>query len=517
MNPILPIAAGGAALLFLLTKQSDAKSPPPSSTTPEGSPPATRPAPSPGLTNRPTSELSDAQRERMAEALGRLGVSPATGKLSGAADAEAIQFATTVIGELEAAGFRDAAQILRGYTDEAAKAVKTPAEASPIAQAASAVMTKEQAEYVARVLALERDPKKIGLLVDWLKKLPPSPQRDSFIQMAQALALQLEAANVTTDTLDRIDQVITSSPDEPDEPAPAPKPPVYTATSPGLPTGKPPVVSPAPVKPPPEKPKAVPPTPVPQPVPAPLTDAEIVARQLVTHLGALQQKHGVKGAKGKEDKMLVKKFQSFGGTTVDGSAGPATFILLAAKGAVNLPLVYYWPKTATAATVAEYRSMLEKIAAALEKNGRRDEANTLRVSIAREHGEGGINGPLYGAPAAAARPSAPTAPAPRPSAPAPAPTAAPQPGGVAVDPYPQWPLLKKGAPKSEMVKTLQRALMNPGSMGRVYNVGTIDGDFGKNTDAAVRAFQKDAGMSAKDQDGVVGPMTRLALRKFGKW
>lgn len=523
LNPLIPIAALGAlGFVFLSSKKSDAKT----NTTPEGQggpplglPPQnnTTPAPLPPPVStgpRPTSELSEAQRARMAEALGRLGVSPATGKLSGAADAAAIQFATQVIGELEAANFKEAAAILRGYTDEAAKAVQTPPEAAPIAQAATGAMTKEQAEYVARVLSLERDPNKIGLLIDWLKKLAPSPQRDVFIQMAQALALQLEAANITTDTLDKIDQVITSTPEEP-EPASPPvytPPPSYTATSPGLPT--------APPQPLPEQPAVVPPQPVPQPTPKPLTDAEIVARQVHTMLTQLQSQYGVKGAKGKEDKALVKKFQSLVGLGADGAAGPGTFLMLAAKGAVTLPLVYYWPKTATAATVAEYRTNLEKIAQKLEQAGRRADANTLRASIAREHGEGGINGPLYGAPAAAARPATP-APAPRPAAAAPAPAPMGPPpapsSGLAVDPYPNWPLLKRGAPKSDMVRAIQRALNNPGSLGKVHYAGIIDGDYGGGTESAVRAFQRDAGMVAKDQDGQVGPKTRLALRKFGKW
>lgn len=517
LNPFIPIAALGALGFLFFSSKSDAKAP--ASTTPEGQggPPLGTPStPATPSGPRPTSELSDAQRERMAEALGRLGVSPATGKLSGAADAAAIQFATQVIGELEAANFKEAAAILRGYTDEAAKSVQTPPQAAPIAQAAQAVMTKEQAEYVARVLALERDPNKIGLLIDWLKKLPPSEQRDTFIQMAQALALQLEAANITTDTLDKIDQVIQATP----EPPAAPAPPVYTATSPGLPTGSPPVViAPAP-KPLPERPATVPAQPTPNPAPAPLTDAEIVGRQLLTNLVTVQNKYGVKGAKGREDKALVKKFQSLVGLDPDGSAGPATFLVLAAKGAITLPLVYYWPKTATAATVAEYRTNLEKIAQKHEQAGRRDQANTLRVSIAREHGEGGINGPLFGAPAASAAPKPATTAAPKPAPQAASPAvgpAAPNPApGIAVDPYPNWRLLKRGM-SGEDVKKLQLALLSPGATGKIYNVGTVDGQFGGGTETQVKAFQKDAGFTGKNIDGQVGPATRLALRKLGKW
>lgn len=526
LNPLLPIAGLGALAFLFLGKKSSAATPPGTNggggaSTPEGQgapsgatrPPGTTTTTSP-LSNapRPTSELSEAQRSRMAEALGRLGVSPATGKLSGAADADAIRFATQVVGELDAAGFKDAAAALRGYVDEASKAVKTPVEAAPVAQAAQAAgMTADQAAYAARLLALERDPNKIGIFIDWLKKLAPSPQRDTFIQMAQALALQLAAANATTQTLDKITEVIESSPELPDEEDYSPKPPVYTSTSPGLPTGTPPRTLP-------ETPTNVPKTPVPQKPPAPLTDGEIVARSVVANLGANQQKYGVKGAKGKEDRLLVKKFQAIVGLNQDGNAGPATLILLAGKGAVNLPLVYYWPKAATAATVAEYRSNLEKIAKKLEENGRRDEANTLRVAIAREHGEGGINGPLFGAPAAAPRPAAPVAP--RPAAVS-TPSAA-----AGADPFPGQRLLMLTSPlqKGEDVRRWQTALKK--GFGRTsYDVGDIDGAFGKKSDEMTRAFQKDfnAALPPGNEklflavDGKVGPAVRARARALGMW
>lgn len=465
---------------------------------------------------RPTSELSDAQRERMAEALGRLGVSPATGKLSGAADAEAIRFATQVVGELDAAGFKDAAKALRGYVDEASKVVKTPTEAAPIATAAQAAgLTKEQAEYAARVLALERDPNKIGIFIDWLKKLPPTPQRDTFIQMAQALAFQLAAANITTNTLDQINQVITSSPEAPDEE------PVYT--TPASTATRPPATTSTPSTAPPEQPVKVPATPVPQAVPKPLSEIELVGRSLLNNLIATQKKYGVKAAKGKEDRMLVKKFQGLAGLTADGNAGPATLLILATKGALELPLVYYWPKTATAATVAEYRTALENIAKKHEQLGSRDQANTLRVSIAREHGEGGINGPLFGAPAvstskppvtAVPKPAATTAPKPAAAPPKPSNVVSIVPG----DPTPGARILTIGIPKGNDVVAWQQGLARGFTFsGMQFNyaslVGKPDGIFGNGTANATKAFQKQVGLTPVD--GKVGPATRAKAHALG--
>jgi N-acetyl-anhydromuramyl-L-alanine amidase AmpD len=68
------------------------------------------------------------------------------------------------------------------------------------------------------------------------------------------------------------------------------------------------------------------------------------------------------------------------------------------------------------------------------------------------------------------------------------------------------PLLSKGSAGNE-VKTLQRLLY---AMG--YNLGTnpIDGDFGKNTDTAVKLYQKNNGLAV---DGVVGKGTWNKLLK----
>lgn len=66
------------------------------------------------------------------------------------------------------------------------------------------------------------------------------------------------------------------------------------------------------------------------------------------------------------------------------------------------------------------------------------------------------------------------------------------------------PTLRKGS-KGVAVRGLQRMLVNRG-----YEPGEIDGRFGPNTEAAVRAYQSDHGL---DVDGIVGPRTWDALRQ----
>ena len=69
-----------------------------------------------------------------------------------------------------------------------------------------------------------------------------------------------------------------------------------------------------------------------------------------------------------------------------------------------------------------------------------------------------------------------------------------------------FPTLRKGA-KNEYVTLLQSKLMMLG-----YDLGSygVDGDFGTRTQAAVKAFQKDHGLTA---DGVVGAKTWEALEQ----
>ena len=69
-----------------------------------------------------------------------------------------------------------------------------------------------------------------------------------------------------------------------------------------------------------------------------------------------------------------------------------------------------------------------------------------------------------------------------------------------------WPTLRRGS-KGDSVRECQTLLEKAG-----YSVGScgIDGDFGRATLAAVKAFQADHGLVV---DGIVGPVTRKELMK----
>lgn len=524
MTPLIPLAGGAALLYFLFGSKSATTTPGSKTPSPynedQGAPVDNRPSKGTSI-NRPTSDLPEVLRQKMADALGRLGVSPATGELSGAADADAIRFGTQVVGELDAEGFHDAALALRQYVDKASQKIPTPTEASPIAAAGQAAgLTKEQADYAARLLALERDPKSIQTLITWLQSLAPSPQRDTMIQMAQALALQLEAAQATGTTLGKIDQVLKAT--TPAEVTAAAQPalnPASPATTPPAITLPPPSQQPPDFKPnipnaPLDNPLYVPPAPIPLTPPAQLSTAELLARAMVDNLAKVQKQYGVGGAKGKEDKATVKKFQAAMGLGQDGLAGPAVLLVAAGKGAVNLPRVYYWPRTATASTVSDYRAALEKTAKAFDALGRVSDALALRTAIAAEHGEGGINGPLYGAGSpSASKPSA--APAPKPAAPA-APAASSPTASASYtgsDPAPGARSFKKGDRGSD-VKAWQTRLNKGTAQGKKFPAGTADGIFGSGTETATKAFQAYANLTP---DGVVGPNTRGAAAVLGLW
>ena len=112
-------------------------------------------------------------------------------------------------------------------------------------------------------------------------------------------------------------------------------------------------------------------------------------------------------------------------------------------------------------------------------------------------------------PSVAASSTVPASESPAPSAP-PAPSDAPSPTPSTAPPTPAAPKpaddgkLKRGE-KGAQIVALQNRLNELG-----YWVGTANGTFGDQTQQAVFALQKSAGV---DRDGVVGPQTRLALDK----
>jgi len=68
------------------------------------------------------------------------------------------------------------------------------------------------------------------------------------------------------------------------------------------------------------------------------------------------------------------------------------------------------------------------------------------------------------------------------------------------------PVLRKGS-TGKYVRYMQLKLLS-----KLYNVGTIDGDFGTVSENAVIEFQKENGLAA---DGIVGPMTWAKLSQIG--
>jgi peptidoglycan hydrolase-like protein with peptidoglycan-binding domain len=68
---------------------------------------------------------------------------------------------------------------------------------------------------------------------------------------------------------------------------------------------------------------------------------------------------------------------------------------------------------------------------------------------------------------------------------------------------PDTPLLAKGS-QGAAVSALQQGLTTFGGSGAPTDPGAIDGDFGPNTESAVRAYQSDHGVAV---DGIVGDRT----------
>lgn len=202
--PLPAILAAGGAVLYFLTRPESAYAQAPS----DGSQPAKKEPPPPAKTWR---EMPPALQEQVAAVLGELGVSPATGELTGApVSSNAIAAATQTAALCESQGFYDIAKDLRRYAEQAVRQVPTPPAAKEIEKAAPPGLSPAEREAIARTMAMDRDPKVLQALLVRLLKLPPSPERDNYVQMLEALILQLAAAQTTTQTMQQIDQVIKS-------------------------------------------------------------------------------------------------------------------------------------------------------------------------------------------------------------------------------------------------------------------------------------------------------------------
>ena len=68
-------------------------------------------------------------------------------------------------------------------------------------------------------------------------------------------------------------------------------------------------------------------------------------------------------------------------------------------------------------------------------------------------------------------------------------------------------VLKQGS-KGDAVKSLQILLNGYNFVGKNIKPLTVDGDFGANTDYALRNFQRSVGLTP---DGICGPKTWAAL------
>lgn len=369
-------------------------------------------------------------QQEMVAVMAALGVD-AAGVVRGPVTAEAIRRATELSSRLEQAGYPEAASQLRSYAQAASRMLPPPGPATPQPPAIPGV----PAELMARIqqaLQLERDPAKLEALKAALLSLPPSAERDLLIGALDALILQVRAAQAVSQAATEIDEQMKQGPALPALPA---SPRVLKLTSP-LMTGpdvaawqqvliasgytkiKPDgVFGPATdaatkdwqskrgltvdgdvgpltlakVGTPPTAPLSVPANSSPQPDPKPKTAVQVAADALATHLLALQGKHGVSGSKGREDKSLVKRFQSAVGGVADGLTGPNTILALAKNGIGVLPMVMYWSKTATKAKdLPAFRSNLKAIAASARAAGNATLATQIEASAARESGAGGL-------------------------------------------------------------------------------------------------------------------------------
>jgi len=381
MGPALVLAALGGLALFAAKKSPAAGGVP---ALPSGAPPGTpgslsdgRGGVAPGVsTKRVTGPLPivlpDAMADLMMKSLRDLTVND-DGTVSGPVTAEAVQRATTVAAQIEMAGFPDAANGFRQFIQRAAAKVPSPPKDKQIQLPGIPQSTVDQ---INRQVNLERDPAKLQKILDAVRAMPTSPQRDLLIEMLSQAIQQTQAAMVLADTLKKTDEVLRSPGLPPVSTLPAPI--VSDPTS--------------------VQPSATFPMTVTAKGPAPEVPDTQEARRAFNVANSLRNivvtnGNDVRKAKGKEDKGLVTSFQRAEGLTADGKTGPGT-VLKMAKYVGDIPYVFYWPVSATAKNVNAYRATLQEMADAHENAGRPGIANKLRAAASRERGQAGIVGSM---------------------------------------------------------------------------------------------------------------------------
>lgn len=307
-------------------------------------------------------ELPPEYQAQMAECLRGLNVD-GQGVIHPPITEVAIQRCTATAGVFDAAGYPNAAESLRHYARLAAGLLP------PIEQKITTPAIPEDLRVkLNQAIALERDPKKLRQWAATLRALPRAsePEVQVQIQWLEATAMAIEAEQATAEALQKVDQVVTgpryTTMPVPNDPGPTPPTPGY-----GIP----------------EAPK----------IPVPKTKAEQAAEGLVLHLWQLQSQYqNPKAVKlsGKLDTTLVKRFQTAAKITADGKPGPGSYLAMAAHGQGRLPLVLYWPKGATKATVEKYQDGLEVLAEKAEERGDAGLALEIRSTASREKGQGGV-------------------------------------------------------------------------------------------------------------------------------
>lgn len=369
--------------------------------------------------------MPDSLQREMIATMMLLGVD-AGGVVRGPVTAEGVRRATELSSRLEQAGYPEASAAMRGYAVAAAKMI--PASPNPPAPAVPGVPAPLMAQ-IQRALEMERDPAKLAVLLTAVKALPQSGERDVVIGALEALIVQVRSAQAVSQAATAIDEEFK----RPEAATTASSARLLKLASPmmtgadvtawqkvlaasgypvtadgkfgpatsnatkdwqkkrGLaPDG---VVGPATrakIGTAPTAALSVPATPSPQPDPSPKTPVAVAAEALATHLLALQSSRGVAGSKGREDKVLVKRFQSAVGGVADGLTGPNTILELARNGVGVLPAVMYWSKSATKAKdLPAFRAKLAAIASGVRANNP-VLAAAIDASAQRETGQGGL-------------------------------------------------------------------------------------------------------------------------------